>query len=107
MWEIPWTAETGIGFLTLTLMEIVLGMDNIIFISILVAKLPKENQTFAWRVGLLLALGTRLGLLFALTWLMRLTEPLFSIAGHAFSGRDLILLGGGAFPHGESGSRDP
>jgi len=102
VWEIPWTAETGIGFLTLTLMEIVLGMDNIIFISILVGKLPKEKQTFAWRVGLFLALGTRLGLLFALTWLMRLTEPLFSIAGHAFSGRDLILLGGGLFLMGKA-----
>ncbi len=102
MWEIPWTAETGIGFLTLTLMEIVLGMDNIVFISILVGKLPKEKQVFAWRTGLILALGTRLGLLFALSWLMRLTDTLFQVLGHDVSGRDLILLCGGLFLMGKA-----
>ncbi|MDP6958309.1 MAG: TerC family protein [Planctomycetota bacterium] len=102
MWQIDWTLDAGIGFLTLTLMEIVLGMDNIIFISILVGKLPKEKQTFAWRTGLFLALATRLGLLFALSWLMRLNETLFSIAGQDFSGRSLILLGGGLFLMGKA-----
>ncbi len=102
MWEIPLTLETGMGLLTLTLMEIVLGIDNIVFIAILVGKLPEEKRTFAWRTGLCLALGTRLGLLFTLSWLMRLTEPFFTVLHHDVSGRDLILLGGGLFLMGKA-----
>jgi predicted tellurium resistance membrane protein TerC len=82
---------------TLTAMEIVLGLDNIVFISILTARLPREQQPLARRLGLGLALSTRLLLLFALSWVMGLTEPFFSLLGRGFSGRDLILLGGGLF----------
>jgi predicted tellurium resistance membrane protein TerC len=89
--------QTYLSLLTLTLMEIVLGIDNIVFISILAGKLPKERQAAARSLGLTLALGMRLGLLFAISWVMSLTEPLFSVYGKAFSGRDLILLGGGLF----------
>ena len=93
-----------ISLLTLTAMEIVLGIDNVIFISILVAKLPAERQKFARQLGLSLALVMRLGLLFALSWLMKLTEPLFTlpIANEPISGRDLILLLGGLFLIGKS-----
>jgi predicted tellurium resistance membrane protein TerC len=83
-------------------MEIVLGIDNIVFISILTAKLPKEQQPKARSLGLTLALGTRLGLLFAISWMMRLTEPLFGVLGQSFSGRDLILLVGGIFLVGKA-----
>jgi predicted tellurium resistance membrane protein TerC len=83
--------------LTLTLMEIVLGIDNIVFISILTGKLPPEQQPKARSIGLSLALVFRLGLLFAISWVMGLTAPLFSVLGKGFSGRDLILLGGGLF----------
>lgn len=86
-----------ISLLTLTLLEIVLGIDNVVFISILTAKLPPEQQPSARTWGLSLALILRLGLLFAISWIMRLTAPLFSVLGHSFSGRDLILLGGGLF----------
>jgi len=89
--------QTYLSLLTLTLMEIVLGIDNIVFISILAGKLPKDRQAAARTLGLSLALGMRLGLLFAISWVMGLTEPLFSAFGKAFSGRDLILLGGGLF----------
>ena len=89
--------ETYLSLLTLTAMEIVLGIDNIVFISILVAKLPQAQQGKARRLGLSLALILRLGLLFAITWVMGLTAPLFSVLGKAFSGRDLILLAGGLF----------
>ncbi len=82
---------------TLTLMEVVLGIDNIIFISILAAKLPADQQNRARLVGLSLACITRLLLLLAISWLAGLTEPLITILGHVFSGRDLILLGGGIF----------
>lgn len=85
------------GLATLTLMEIVLGIDNIIFISILAGKLPAEQQDRARFIGLALAAVTRVILLLGVSWLVGLTAPLFSIAGHAFSGRDLILLGGGIF----------
>ena len=87
---------------TLTLMEIVLGIDNIIFISILTDKLPLALQPRARRLGLALALVLRLGLLLAITWVMGLVTPLVAVAGHAFSGRDLILLGGGLFLVGKS-----
>jgi predicted tellurium resistance membrane protein TerC len=93
-----WTqTDTYVSLLTLTAMEIVLGIDNIVFISILTAKLPPDKQPLARRLGLSLALIFRLGLLFALSWVMGLTEPLFGLLGKTFSGRDLILLGGGLF----------
>jgi predicted tellurium resistance membrane protein TerC len=78
-------------------MEIVLGIDNVIFISILVDKLPTGQQAKARRLGLALALILRLALLFAITWVMGLTSPLFEILGKGFTGRDVILLGGGLF----------
>ena len=82
---------------TLTLMEVVLGIDNIVFISILAAKLPAEEQSRARFVGLSLAAITRIIMLLGISWLVGLTEPLITVLGHAFSGRDLILLGGGVF----------
>ena len=88
--------EIYVSLLTLTAMEIVLGIDNVVFISILVGKLPAEQQPGARRLGLGLALVMRLALLFAISWVMGLTEPLFTIV-RTFSGRDLILLGGGLF----------
>jgi predicted tellurium resistance membrane protein TerC len=89
--------EAWLGLLTLTVLEIVLGIDNIIFISILAGKLPAEQQARARRVGLLGAMLTRIALLAALAWIIRLTAPLFTLVGHAFSGRDLILIAGGLF----------
>lgn len=86
-----------IALATLAALEIVLGIDNIIFISILVGRLPAEKRNAGRRVGLLLAMGTRILLLLSLTWIMRLTAPLFAVAGQAISGRDLILIGGGLF----------
>src|SRR5262245_46957889 len=86
-----------IGFITLTALEVVLGIDNIIFISILSGKLPQEQQSRGRRVGLFLAMIMRILLLLSLAWIMRLTAPLFSIWGNAFSGRDLILISGGLF----------
>lgn len=82
---------------TLTALEIILGIDNIIFLSILVGRLPKEQQQSARVLGLGLAMVTRILLLLSLTWVMGLTEPLLSFASHHLSGRDLILLGGGLF----------
>ncbi|HXO86234.1 MAG TPA: TerC family protein [Gemmatimonadales bacterium] len=89
--------EAWLGLLTLTLLEIVLGIDNIIFISILAGKLPEAQQPRARRVGLLGAMATRIALLAALAWIIRLTAPLFSVFGRDVSGRDLILLAGGLF----------
>ncbi len=89
--------ETWIALLTLTVLEIVLGIDNIIFISILAGKLPAGEQPRARTVGLTLAMVTRILLLLSLTGIMRLTRPLFSPFGHPFSSRDLILLLGGLF----------
>jgi predicted tellurium resistance membrane protein TerC len=89
--------ETWISLATLSAMEVVLGIDNIVFLSILVGKLPAGQQPSARRLGLGFALGTRLLLLLAITWVMGLTRELFSVLGHGFSGRDLILLGGGLF----------
>jgi predicted tellurium resistance membrane protein TerC len=97
MMELLTSGEAWLSLLTLTLMEIVLGIDNIVFISILVGKLPPAQRKAAWTTGLSLALLTRLALLLAITWVMRLTAPLFSVLGKTFSGKDLILLGGGAF----------
>jgi predicted tellurium resistance membrane protein TerC len=86
-----------IALATLTALEIVLGVDNIIFISILAGKLPKEQQNRARRVGLALAMGMRILLLLSLAWVIRLTNPLFTVFGEGISGRDLILLLGGLF----------
>jgi len=89
--------EAWLGLLTLTMLEIVLGIDNIIFISILAGKLPADQQGRARRVGLLGAMVTRIGLLAALAWIIKLTAPLFSVFGRDVSGRDLILVAGGLF----------
>jgi predicted tellurium resistance membrane protein TerC len=91
------SAETLIALATLTFLEIVLGVDNIIFISILSGRLPQEKQASARRLGLLLAMGTRVLLLFSLSWVVRLTAPLFTLWLHEISGRDLILIIGGLF----------
>ena len=89
--------EIWIAFFTLTALEIVLGIDNIIFISILVSRLPAHQQAKGRFIGLSLAMGTRILLLLSITWIMRLTNDLFEIMGQGFSGRDLILLFGGLF----------
>jgi predicted tellurium resistance membrane protein TerC len=91
------TAEGWIALLTLTVLEIVLGIDNIVFISILAGKLPKHQRDRARKVGLSLAMVIRILLLMSITWVMRLTTPLFSVAGQEISGRDLILILGGLF----------
>jgi len=91
------TSGNLIALLTLTSLEIVLGIDNIVFISILVAKLPASQQGAARRLGLLLAMGMRIALLLAITWVMSLTVPLITVLEHGFTGRDLILLLGGLF----------
>jgi predicted tellurium resistance membrane protein TerC len=89
--------EAWIALLTLTVLEIVLGIDNIVFISILASKLPSSQQARARTIGLALTMFTRILLLLSLTWIMRLTAPLFAVFQHEFSGRDLILLVGGIF----------
>lgn len=91
------TAEAALALVTLTALEIVLGIDNIIFISILAGKLPPAQQGRARRLGLLLAMGTRVLLLVSLAWIMGLTQPLFSVFSQEISGRDLILGLGGLF----------
>jgi len=91
------SAESWAALLTLTLLEIVLGIDNIVFISILSGKLPEHQRQRARTLGLALAMGTRILLLLSLTWIMRLTRPFFTIASQEISGRDLILLVGGLF----------
>jgi len=89
--------EMWAALLTLTALEIVLGIDNIIFISILAGKLPAHQQARARLIGLGLAMGTRIALLFSLFWVMSLTKPLFAVMDHGVSGRDLILIFGGLF----------
>jgi predicted tellurium resistance membrane protein TerC len=89
--------QVWIAFLTLTALELVLGIDNVIFISILVDKLQKKRRDLARRIGLFLAMFMRIGLLFFLSWIVGLTEPLFSLFRQEISGRDLILIGGGLF----------
>lgn len=89
--------EMLLALVTLSAMEIVLGIDNIIVLAITVARVEPARQDFVRRLGLFLALFFRLGLLFSLSWIMRLTEPLFTVLAHSFSGRDLILLFGGLF----------
>ncbi len=89
--------QIWLALITLTAMEVVLGIDNIIFISILASKLPVGQQGRARVFGLALAMITRILLLLSITWIMRLTEPFFGLFGHEFSGRDLILIAGGLF----------
>ncbi len=94
--------QVWIAFATLTVLELVLGIDNVIFISILSGKLPSQQQAKARYIGLGLALGIRILLLLSLSWVIGLVDPLFSIAGHGFSGKDLVLLIGGLFLIGKS-----
>jgi len=96
------TAENALAFVTLTAMEIVLGIDNIVFISILTGKLPAEQRPRARRLGLGGAMITRILLLLSLTWVMGLTAELFGVMGHGVSGRDLVLLVGGLFLIGKA-----
>ena len=95
--DYPW-----MSLLTLTAMEIVLGVDNIVFIAILVARVAPARREAIRRIGIALALLIRIGLLFTITWMMRLTAPLFAVLGNEISGRDLILIGGGLFLVGKS-----
>lgn len=97
MFEWIASPEAWIALATLTALEIVLGIDNIIFISILVSRLPESQRDSARVLGLALAMITRLALLFSITWVMRLVDPLFTLFGHEISGRDLILILGGLF----------
>ena len=94
--------QTWVALLTLTALEIVLGIDNIIFISILAGKLPEDQQKRGRQIGLLMAMVTRILLLFSLAWLTRLTTPIFHIFEHGVSGRDLIVIIGGLFLLGKS-----
>jgi predicted tellurium resistance membrane protein TerC len=98
-WSQP---ESWVSLATLTLMEVVLGIDNVVFLTILAGKVPPERRPQARRLGLGLALGTRLLLLLAITWLMGLTEELFRALGRGFTGRDLILGAGGLFLIGKA-----
>jgi predicted tellurium resistance membrane protein TerC len=96
------SVETLVSLVTLSAMEIVLGIDNIVFLAILSQRLPAERQKKARRLGLALALIMRLALLMTLSTIMKLTAPLFTVLGQGFSGRDLVLLGGGLFLIGKS-----
>ena len=91
------TADGLIALVTLTLLEVVLGIDNVIFISILAGKLPAKDQERARKIGLMGAMLMRIALLMSIAWIIRLTAPLFTVLNHPFSGRDLILAGGGLF----------
>lgn len=91
------SAENLIALVTLASLEIVLGIDNIVFLSIVVQKLPKESQAKARQIGMALAMLMRIGLLLSISWVMRLTTPLFTILSHDITGRSLILIGGGLF----------
>ena len=95
--ELLFSAEAWIAFATLTALELVLGIDNVIFISILVDKLPAAQRELARKLGLFMAMFMRIGLLFALSWIVGLVEPVMSVRGHEISGRDLILIAGGLF----------
>jgi len=97
MLELLTDPQSWIAFLTLTALELVLGIDNVIFISILVDKLPAAEREKARRIGLAMAMLMRIGLLFLLAWIIGLTAPFISVLGQALSGRDLILIGGGLF----------
>ena len=96
------TPDGLVGLLTLTVLEVVLGIDNIIFISILASALPVSEQPRGRRLGLAGAFVSRMGLLFSITWIMRLTEPLFSVLGREISGKDVILIVGGLFLIGKA-----
>src|SRR5215208_5083588 len=89
--------ETWIAFLTLVVLELVLGVDNVIFISILAGKLPPDQQKRARTTGIMMAVITRVLLLLSISWIIGLTEPLFTVASFEISGRDLVLLAGGLF----------
>src|SRR5512134_2258402 len=89
--------ETWIAFLTLVALELVLGVDNVIFISILASKLPQHQQASARRTGIMLAVVTRILLLLSISWIIGLTEPLFGVFNFEISGRDLVLIAGGLF----------
>ncbi len=91
------TFENMAALVTLTVLEIVLGIDNIIFISIMAGKLPVEDRQRARVIGLALAMLTRIALLCSIVWVMRLTQPLFSVLNHEVTGRDLVLMLGGLF----------
>ena len=91
------TSEGLLALVTLTFLEIILGVDNVIFISILSSKLPPSHQKRARRTGLLAAMVMRIGLLISIAWIVRLTRPLFTVLAQEISGRDLILLLGGLF----------
>jgi predicted tellurium resistance membrane protein TerC len=97
MFEWVTSPEAWVALVTLTALEIVLGIDNIIFISILVGRLPETQRNFARRTGLGLAMLSRLALLFSISWVMNLTKPWFTIFGNSISGRDVVLIGGGLF----------
>jgi predicted tellurium resistance membrane protein TerC len=97
MIELLTNPEAWIAFLTLTALELVLGIDNVIFISILVDKLPLRQRELGRRIGLFLAMFMRIALLFLLTWIVGLTRPLFSVLAQEISGRDAILIAGGLF----------
>jgi predicted tellurium resistance membrane protein TerC len=97
MLELLTNPQAWIAFATLTALELVLGIDNIIFISILVDKLPKARREFARRIGLFMAMFMRIGLLLVLAWVVGLVAPLFTVLGQEISGRDLILILGGLF----------
>lgn len=94
--------DTWIALASLCALEIVLGIDNVVFIAILAARLPKDQQPLAYRLGLGAALISRLALLFAISWIMGLTAPLFSVFDHVVTGRDIVLLSGGLFLVGKS-----
>lgn len=97
MIELLLDPQVWVAFLTLAVLELVLGIDNVIFISILVDKLPQQERDLARRLGLFLAMFMRIALLFVLSWVVGLTEPLFSVSRLEISGRDLILIAGGLF----------
>lgn len=97
MFEWIFSAEAWLALATLTALEIILGIDNIIFITILVGRLPENKRNFARRTGLILAMLTRLALLFSIAWIVTLKEPWFSIISQEISGKDIIMIGGGLF----------
>src|SRR6185436_1762446 len=96
------SSEGLLALVTLTFLEVILGVDNVIFISILAGKLPQDRQRLARRTGLLAAMVMRIALLMSIAWIIRLTAPLFSVLGRGISGRDLILIGGGLFLLGKA-----
>ena len=97
MFEWITTFEGWTALITLSALEIVLGIDNIIFISVLASRLPPRKRSWGRRLGLLMAMMSRIALLLAISWIMRLNRPLFSLAGHPVTGKDFVLIGGGLF----------